>query len=80
MCVGNFIFFLSQGMRGSRAALFIAVLSAGCMSGHEGDSLRFVSLIGIPKKKKKIHWEMSYLQLSVDLALFHGDKYSFLVT
>lgn len=65
-------------MRGTRAVLFIAVLSAGCMSGDEGDSLRFVSLIGI--QKKNIHWEMSYLQLSVDLALFHGDKYSCLVT
>lgn len=79
MCVGNFIFFLSQGMRGTQAALFIAVLSAGCTSGDEGDSLRFVGLIGI-QKKKKIHWEMCYLQLSVDLALFHGDKYSCLVT
>lgn len=64
-------------MRGTQAVLFRAVLSAGCMAGDEGDSLRFVSLIGI---QKKIHWEMSYLQLSVDLALFHGDKYSCLVT
>lgn len=37
-------------MRGTQAVLFIAVLSAGCMAGDEGDSLRFVSLIGIQKK------------------------------
>lgn len=58
MCVGNFIFFLSRGMRGTQAVLFIAVLSAGCMSGDEGDSLRFVSLIGIQKKKNLLGNEL----------------------
>lgn len=50
MRVGNFIFSLSQGTRGTWAVLFIAVLSAACMSGDEGDSLRFESLIGIQRK------------------------------
>lgn len=30
MCVANFIFFLTEGTRGTWAVLFIAVLSAGC--------------------------------------------------